>query len=221
MKFKFFLIIIFIFTIYSTRSLCSEKFKCGIKTGIGLWRITQLTAENNKTELNYYGKYPLYAYTVGFSVGPFIENRLLKNLFLVNELVYQYSRVKVTKSMSDEGILEQNFEIHCINVPILIKYQTEFLWQTSILLGPSFSFLIRANYFSYDEIYQDTENENITDNVPTILSAIEFGLGEKIEMTNYNILMEVRTQIGLTKHKYVKIGNWQNVGLSFMIGLQI
>lgn len=217
MRYKSFISIIFILVICSIKSFCSDKFTYGFKTGIGFWKLTNLTA----THISYIGKYPLFPYSTGFSIGPFMENRLAKNIFLVNELLYQYSRVNVTRYTGIEGILEQNFETHCINVPILIKYQTNFLWQTSISLGPSFSYSIRSNYFSYDEIYGDTRSADITDYMPTIFSSIELGLGEKYEMTNHNILTELRVQIGLTKFKYAEIGNWQNIGLVFIVGLQI
>ena len=202
------------FIILSTSFLYSQNLSYGFKTGITFNAMTSITESAVSFDS------PEYSFPPGFTLGAFIENRLSENLILVNELSYVYSRAKVTRYTGIEGILGQNIRSQYITIPILLKYQTQWLEETSFSVGPSFSYLLKSNYYSYDKIYHDEVNEEITSNLPTVSSAIEFGLGEKIDMLNYNLLIELRGQYILTKYKFETIGNWRNIGLLFLVGIQ-
>jgi hypothetical protein len=218
-----FYFLLLISTIFSTDCFSQEKLKYGFKGGIGLWRFMSL--ENIPST----GNYPFYSYPLGFSVGFFIENELSTNLSIVNELLYQNSCAKVTIYTGVEGILDQKVTTQFLNIPILLKYQTPWFWNTYFVLGPSFAYLIKANYNYADQVYTNFKGDvEITKSFSTISTSIEFGLGKEIKLSSIDFMMELRAQLGITQFQYYKdalgyndIGKWRNSGLVFFIGVQL
>jgi hypothetical protein len=82
--------------------------------------------------------------------------------------------------------------------------------------------LIRAKYNYYDHIYSfDRGNIEITNDLPRISTAIEFGFGKEATFLRSNFSFELRTQLGLTKYYYRHIGEWYNSGFIFIVGYKI
>jgi hypothetical protein len=219
---SFFYYLILIFIGFSSYCFSQEKFSYGVKGGIGLWRFMSLET------IPEVGEYPHYSYPIGFSTGLFFENELTKNFSLVNELLYQNSSEKVTIYTGVEGVLDQKVTTQSVSLSILLKYKTPWLWQTYIVLGPSFAYLIKANYNFVDEIYAIHGDVDITNNFPVLNTSIEFGLGKKLQISNLDLMVEIRGQLGITKFQhhhgaldYYDIGKWRNSGLIFFIGLQL
>jgi hypothetical protein len=100
------------------------------------------------------------------------------------------------------------------------------LWNTYLLLGPSFGYLIKADYDYSDQIYSsDKGHVEMTKYLSTISSALEFGFGKEIEISSSDFNMELRAQWGLTKFRvkkteniFLNIGKWNNFGLIILIG---
>ena len=213
-----FFLIIFTVSIFSTIGVSQEKFTFGIKGGIGFWRITSLEKSLNISQ-------PIiYSYPIGYTLGFYCENKLSKHFSITGELLYQNSIVMVTVSTGYEGILEQKITTKYLAVPIFMKFKTIQLWNIYIFAGPSFNYLVNADYHFYDQIYHEGGDENITKNLPSINIAIEFGLGKEIEILKSNFSLELRAQLGLTRFQYYEIfynpviGSWKNYGLIFLMG---
>jgi len=202
-----------VLTLDSKQNGGNEKFVFGFKGGVGWWKITSL------------GNGPTYSYPLGFTLGIFLENRLSQQFSIVNEFFLQNSITKITILTHVEGLLEQTLYTRYFNLPILLKYQTDWLANTYFYLGPSFAYLINAEYDFYDQIYHIGGNSSVTEKLPTISAGFEIGLGEKFKMYNSYIIMEIRTQLNITKFQpkdfdNLSIGEWKNSGLIFLIGYQ-
>jgi hypothetical protein len=220
MKTKIFFYMVLVTVIFPPISISQDRFSFGLKGGIGLWRFVSLQESPNIT-------LPIvYSHPIGFSLGLYIENKLSDHFSLVNELLYQNSVAKVTIYTGYEGILDQEVSSQYFIVPVLLKYEASWLWNTHLLLGPSLGYLIKANYNFHDQIYFDDEgNEEITKYLPTISTAIEFGFGKEIDISNSDFNFELRGQWGLTKFRckegHADIGKWNNIGLIFFVGYKI
>ncbi len=219
---SFFLLLIFVLIILTTYCYSQDKLKYGTKGGIGICRFVSLKNSPNT------GSPPDYSYPIGFSLGFYFENKLSSNFSIINELLYQNCIAEVTISTAIEGILKQRVTSQFLKLPILLKYQTPDLWKTYFYLGPSFAYMIQADYNFSDQAYTYYKgNVDITKDLPTINIAIEFGFGKEIEFGENNFIVELRAQLGLTEFQYKKnvsyfdIGQWRNSGIIFFIGLQL
>ena len=217
--------IILLLQIISTATCFSqEKLTYGIKGGIGFWRLVSL--ENSPASIT--PKYPIYSYPLGFSAGLFIENKLSEDFSIVSEILYENNRAKITIDTGIEGILDQAVTMQFINLPILLKYKAPWLYDTYCLLGPSFSYLLKANYGYADKIYIDYSGDvEITKNSPDLSTSIVLGFGGEVKISSINFLLELRAQLGITQFcykdttEYYHIGKWRNSGLLFLIGLHL
>ena len=219
LKLFFYFTILLLFS-FSTTSYTQEKFKFGVKGGIGFWRIISLQKSLNISQ-------PIiYSYPMGFTLGFYSEKKLSEHLFIAGELLFQNSLEMVTIYTGYEGILEQKITSKYLTIPIIIKLKTPLLWDVYFFLGPSFSYLINASYHFYDQIYHDGGNGNITKDLPSISFAVESGFGKEIEILKSNFTLELRAQLGLTRFQYYDIsynppiGNWRNAGLMFLVGYE-
>ncbi|MDQ7817430.1 MAG: outer membrane beta-barrel protein [Melioribacteraceae bacterium] len=219
---SFFLLVIFVLIILNKNCFSQDKLKYGTIGGIGFWRFMPLTNNPNT------GSTPDFLYPLGFSIGFYLENKLSPNFSVVNELLYQNCIAGVTISTAIEGILDQKVTTQFLKLPILLKYQTPYLWNTYLYLGPSFAYLIKANYIFSDQAYSYYKgNVDITKNLPTISVSIEFGLGKELVFSDKNFMFELRVQLGITRFQYkeilnyYEIGQWRNSGIVLLIGLQL
>ncbi len=219
-KMSFLLLLLYIST---NISFCQEKFSYGFKGGINLFRLSYLNGPHISSDKN---NSPIFTYSVGLSMGIFIENKFTKDFSLVNELFFQKDGTKLKISTWYEGKVEQELTMQFINLSFLPKYQTTWLINTYFYLGPSFGYLIKANYKYYDRIYLDKGDVKITKDLPTINTSIEFGVGEKMDLSETTTVnIELRAQQGITKfnhmnNNYISIGNWRNFSLLFLVGLK-
>lgn len=213
----------FLSFIFSTTSFSQNKIKYGVKGGIGFWRFMSLN-DIPKT-----GKYPIYSYPIGFSLGLFSDYKLSNEFSLVNEIIYQNSIAKITIYSGVEDIVDKKVTSQFINLPVLLKYDANWLGDTYFLLGPSFAYLVKANYYYFIDISSGfEENIDITNNLPNISASIELSIGKNLKITDIDFLMELRAQLGITKFHYedrsvqydIRRG-WRNLGLSLFIGLQL
>lgn len=217
LKLFFYFLTLFLFS-FSTTSFSQEKFKFGIKGGIGIWRLESLQ--------NIPGHLLFYSYSPGFCLGFNIENKLSENFSLTTELLYQNSIAMETIETWPDEILDQEITTIYLTIPILIKYQTPKLWNTYFFLGPSLSYLIYGNYHLYGQIYHYIGDVEITKNLTSLSTSIEFGFGKELEILNSNFNLELRAQWGLTKFhfddifNYIPIGTWKNSGLMFLVGYE-
>ena len=211
---KRFLYLIFVIVIvFSSSEFCQEKFSYGIKGGVGYWEITSLrgVAENS--------------FTLGFIAGIFLENQLPKNFSLIGELIYQNSITEIKGSLFNELNVYQRFITRYIRVPILLKYQTNWLRDLYFFLGPSFAYLINAQYKNYTD-YQSSSLETVTEKVGRYNVSVEAGIGEKIRLFDSSLLFELRGQLSLTKiHPKDFDQNspveWRNLGIIFLVGYML
>lgn len=217
------LILVFILLILCDYS-SAQNLTYGIKGGMGFWKFMSL--EDSPATIS--PKYPYHSYPVGFSLGFFIENQFNNHFSIICELLYQNSSSKVTIDTPIEGYLDQKVTNQFLNLPILLKYYTPKLWNTYFFLGPSFAYLIKANYNYIDQFYPSYKGDvEITKNLPAISTSVEFGLGKVIELSGSTFMIELRAQLGLTKFQfedkfgYYDIGKWRNAGLIFMIGYKL
>lgn len=218
MKTKYFLYLITVLQIILTSSSISqEKITYGIKGGIGFWRLMNLKSDPKS-----------YSYPVGYSMGVYVENSLSKDLSLVTDLLYQTINSKVTISTAVEGILDQELKMQSISLPVLVKYKIAWLWNTYVMIGPSFTYLIKANYKYLDQIYGDKGDVEITNNFPSLSTSIKFSLGKDILLAGNYLLFELEVQFGITKFEhthsktvYHGIGSFRNSGIEFKIGVQL
>ena len=209
---KYFLSGIFALIIgLSANSFCQNNFSFGIKGGVGFWKVS-------------FEKGVDYSYPLGFTVGFFFENNISKKFSIVNELLFQNSITNI-KIFSNFGVyLQQKLTTQYFNFPILLKYKTKWLSDTYFYLGPSFSYLIQAKY--YNKITGIEENRDVTNKISRINVAIETGFGEKIKIYNSFLLLELRAQISLIKihpenFDSLSVGDWNNVGIIFLIGYNL
>ncbi len=213
MRYKLFICIIFVLLFNSTEDFCQEKLSYGIKGGIGSWEITSLrgVAENS--------------FTLGFIAGIFCENQLPKNFSFLSELLYQNSITEIKGSLYNELNVHQRLITRYIRVPILLKYQTNWLRDLYFFLGPSFGYLINAQYKNYTD-YQSSSLETVTENVGRFNTSVEAGIGEKIRFSGPSLLFELRGQLSLTKIHPKDFDKdspieWRYLGVLFLIGYNI
>jgi hypothetical protein len=206
----------------SSYSFPQGKITYGVKGGIGFSRFMNLK-NNPSTETP-----PDYSYPLGFSAGIFIENKLTDNITLVNELLYQTNNSEITISLSNEGILEQKVTAKFICLPIHLKYEIPELWDLYLYLGPSFAYLVQADYYYTDKIYLYSKGEvKITEKLPSITTSIDIGFGKFIKFSSYVLSLELRAQLGITKFhyenipEYTDIGNWRNGSVIIIAGYQL
>ncbi len=213
MRTKFVFLIVLIVSIFSTVCVSQEKFTFGIKGGIGFWQFKSLQSSQNIG-------HPIdYSYPPGFCFGFYIENKFTKHFTVAGELLYQHCDTKVTIYTGYEGVLDQEIIAKYFTIPILLKYQTPQLWNAYFFLGPSLSYLIRADYNFYDIAYLTKGKKEITKDLSVISTSIEFGFGKEIEISKSNFSLELRVQWGVTKFKQeVDVGTWKNAGLIFLMG---
>lgn len=218
MKTKYFLFLLIILQlILTSTSISQDKLTYGLKAGIGFWRLMNLKSN----PIN-------YSYPVGYSMGIYVENSITKDLSLVADLLYQKINSKVTIYTAVEGILDQEVRMNSINLPILFKYKTVWLWNTYFIIGPSFTYLLKANYKYVDQVYGYKGDVEITNNFPSLSTSIKFGLGKEISLAGNHLLFELEAQFGITQFKhthsetnYHDIGSFSNSGLEFNIGVQL
>ena len=115
-----------------------------------------------------------------------------------------------------DEILDQEITTIYLTIPILIKYQAPQLWDTYFFLGPSLSYLIYGNYHFYGQIYHDIGDVEITKNLTSLSTSIEFGFGKEVQISNSNFSIELRAQWGLTKFHYDDIFNYIPIGTGEM-----
>lgn len=190
-----------------------NKFSFGFKGGIGFWKIVSLN------------EFAKHSYPVGFMLGIFSEFQISKNLLILNELFYQNSVTNITVPTSLELNDHQKLIARYINLPILLKYQTNLLWYTYFYLGPGFAYLINAEYKFYTN-YGFTKERNVTSKIRRFHLTIETGVGEKIKLYRSFLFFELRIQISLTKIQpknfdNLSVGDWRNLGLIFLIGYNL
>ena len=201
----------------TSTSISQDKLTYGLKAGIGFWRLMNLKSA------------PIcYSYPAGYSMGIYVENSLSKDISLVADLLYQNINSKVTIYTAVEGILDQEVRMQSINLPVLFKYKTAWLWSTYFVIGPSFTYLIKANYKYGDQVYGYKGDVEITNNFPSLSTSIKFGLGKEILLAGNYLLIELEAQFGITKFKhphseteYHEIGSFRNSGIEFNIGVQL
>lgn len=195
----------------------SDNLSYGIKAGIGFETFISVNSAFPVSE-----DFPEYSYPPGYSFGIFIENKLLKDISIVNELIFHHERKKTTVSTWTDGILEQEIISKNIIFSSLFKYQTKWLWNTYFLGGAGLGYLFDAENDYYDKIYKNKGNDNITEKLPKFTTLVEIGIGEKLNINkSSSIILEIKAQIGLTRFDYLKIGKWNNAGLTLFIGYQI
>jgi hypothetical protein len=216
MKTKIFFYMVLVAVIFPSISISQDRFSFGVKGGIGSWRYVSLQESPNIG-------HPLnYSHPIGFTLGFYTETKILEHFSMVNELLYQNSGAKGTIYTGPEGILDQEITTHHLIVPILFKYTASWLFDIYFSGGPCFVYLIKAKYNYYDHIYSfDRGNVEITNDLPRISTAIEFGFGKEVTISRSNISFELRTQLGLTKYYYRHIGEWYNSGFIFIVGYKI
>jgi hypothetical protein len=215
--FKFLILLLFL----SSLSFPQKKMTYGVKGGIGFGEFMSL--KNNPST----GTPPDHSYPICFSIGLFIENKLTNKLSLINELLYENNNSKITISLSNEGILEQKVTAKFISLPIHLKYGITELWNVYLYFGPNFAYLVQADYYYTDKIYQDSKgNVKIKEKLPSINTSVDFGFGKLIKFSGFDLSLELRAQLGITKFhyenipEYTDIGNWRNGGLIFFVGYQ-
>jgi hypothetical protein len=219
MKTKIFFSMVLVTVILPLISISQDRFSYGCKGGIGLWRYEPLEESTNIV-------HPMdYPSTMGFSIGLCIQYKLSEEFFLVNELSYQNSTVQSNNLYTGyEGILDQKVTMQYLIVPILLKYKPVRFWDIYFFGGPGLGYLINAKYFYYDHIYSgDRGNREITKDLPTFNTAIEYGIGKEITISNSIFYLELRAQSGLTKYHINEFFNrkWNNDGIMFFVGYKI
>ncbi len=192
----------------------------GIKGGVGLSRFLSLQdSPGNGKPIKHY-------YPIGYSFGLYSEYRLSDLFSMKSELLYQSNSAKINIYTFYEGIRDQEVTTNHLVIPVLFKLHASWLWETYFLAGPSFLYLFSAKYTYYDHIYSDERgHREITNDIPRISTAVEFGFGKDVELCDSELALEARAQLGLTQYRYEnvfpRIGKWNNAGLVFSINYRI
>lgn len=195
-----------------------KDFSFGIKGGVGFCKLADLS------DCLQPDQQPNVSYPLGYSVGLFIENKFFYSFSMVNELNFQNSIFQQKVYTGYEGIVDQKIKFQYLTISALFKYQTLFLADTYFYMGPTLSYLIISEYNFNDRIYLESGEVNIKKDLPSLFTTLELGIGEKFNICNSSILLEIKAQLELTRFKYKKrvaIGKWNNRGLMFLLGYQI
>jgi len=208
--------VLLLVVIISSLSFSQEKTSYGVKGGIGVWKFASLQESPNMAPQIQ------YSYTVGYSLGFYVDNRLSEHFSLDAELLFQNSIIKAQIYTGNEGILDQKITSKIVSIPILIKYKKISPVDIYLFAGPSFAYLVKAEYNYYDQIYISYRgNEEITKEMPNISTNLEFGLGKEIQISSAEINLELRAQWGIVKNEVTNIGKWNNAGLLFLVGYRL
>jgi len=215
-KFLIFSLLVFIF-IPLIQSYSSSFPIAGIKVGINYSKFG-----NHEGDLGPEGsKYPIYEYPVGFNIGGFREKHLTNKLSLIGELCYERRILKATYYTSCLGIPENKLTIDNISLPVLLKFDLKKKLVPYILIGINLRYVLKANYKSYDHIYETKVNKNIEKSLSRLRTSISAGVGKKVKINNdLYLILEIIGSYGLVKNKYYLLGQWRNCSLKFVTGVQ-
>ncbi len=190
-----------------------EKLSYGVKGGIGFWVASP------------FEKWIEYSYPIGFMVGVFCENHISDHFSILNELYFQNSVTSLNLNLGLNDSFQQELLTQYIHLPFLVKYQTDWLWDTYFNLGAGFSYLINSEYTNpaYDEI---DRKRNVTSKVPRFNMTIELGFGERIKLDHSFMFFELRTQISLIKiipkdFDYHSVNEWRNYAIILLISYSL
>jgi hypothetical protein len=195
-----------------------RQFIYGAKIGLNYMRLSNLTKTYSIDDIiDHY-------YRPGYSIGVFIEHDIFSNTSLSAELNYQYNTERIILYTGYNGIIEKELKFSYINIPILIKYKLSFFKNLTLLLGPSFNIQIGAKQKYHDRVYGDKGEMNMNKELSAVSMALDSGVGYNFDLSGFNIITEIRTQWDLAKKKYtadyLNIGEWKNLELALVLGVQ-
>jgi len=199
--------------VYTTPSFSSINLSPGIKIGINY---NKLDSRQGGIGLPGDG-FPRYDYPAGLVAGLFWENRINKNLSLINELSYLHISSNLTVYTTSEEIVEQEYHGQYLRFPLLLKYQIMWFINPYFSSGINFGYLLNAKYES-SAIREDFE---ITQKLPSTDISIDIGSGVQFKLPGIYILTEVRCLVGLSQNQYSRLGKWRNCTIQFILGMQL
>ena len=206
--------------IFSVPCLSSTQFVPGMKVGINL------SKQDFISGVQEFGGYPKYRYPLDLLLGVYCELQFSRRLSIMVELIYAKTTQKVALWASVENV---SYFLHearyaYFRLPLLLKVQTGIFAKPYFLIGPDVGYLRNADYLTYGVLGRDyyiDRRRQKTENLPTIDTSIDFGLGKKFEVRHVDVILETRVSLGLTVYDIPLVSSWKNKGIQFVLGVQL
>ncbi len=174
------------------QTVCAQKTEFGIKGGYNLSSLsTDLSGMKNKS---------------GFHAGVLVEFKISEKFSIQPELLYSLEggKYSINYAYSDEDgdfsiRAKEDIKLGLINLPVIAKYYI--VDRFSVEVGPQIGYLVSAKS-DYDfhmesdgESLSDAGEENIKDNMKSIVTSLNFGLAYQLKN---NMFFQARYNLGLT-----------------------
>jgi len=206
---------------YSTSGISAVKFSPGVKVGANYCKFGSLKCGRMMELLDVNN--PKYYYQIGEIFGAFLESNIGKRISIITEINITNSISKLKAYRSGYLALSQEIACRYMRIPIVMKFRSHHKYLPYWGIGFEVGHLLKAKYeyiYPVEGYYHG--HKDITDQLPSIDTAVRFSLGKKINLfKSIYFVGELAAIIGLKQYEYENVGKWKNNSLQFAMGLQL
>lgn len=201
---------------YAAASFGNDGTNFGLKGGANLSRI-------NYIEGYTYYRVEDFSYPAGLGFGIYYDSFNYRNLTITHEALIQSNNVKMRIINETGDILDETIGIIKINFPTLVRYEFSQSALPYLVSGFTLGYTIRGRYSAYYVFYDNRveKQRDITQELPTFTTSIEFGIGKTIEITGKGYRIDLRGQYWLSSPKLPFTPEWHLIALQLAVGVNL